>query len=244
MALKAVIFDYGDTLVSTRMNWDRVKPEQMLSLGHALGQDFPHLDLLRLGRDFLFLRSQARLLALRSHIETPAVESLATALALQGQHGLDGDLLQKGVDAFFEPEEANYSVIVGIPEALQSLKEMGLRLAVLSNATCGKLVRRALDNHSLLKMFDQVMVSCELSRRKPAPEAFEAVLESLQVQPSESLMVGDLLRTDIAGANLVGMKSILVDFFGDGTETNGGPPLPDAVVGYPQNLVKVIKSWL
>lgn len=244
MTIKAVIFDYGDTLVSTRMNWARVKPEQIASLSAALRDHLSDVDLGRLGRDFLFLRAESRRKAERNHVETPATQCLSMALSLQGKHGVDDNLLQKGVDAFFAPEERNYSIIVGIPEALQSLKEKGLKLAVLSNATCARLIRRTLTEHSLLKMFDEVMVSSELSRRKPAPEAFEAVLDSLGTTAPETIMVGDLLRTDIAGANLMGMKSILVDFFGDGTDTNSGPPLPDAVVGYPHVLVKIIDSWL
>ncbi len=244
MTIKAAIFDYGDTLVSTRMNWNKVRPKQLASLRTSLANDLPGLDLVRLGRDFLFLRAEARRMASAKHVETSAIESLKSAMSLQGMRDVDEELLQKGVDAFFEPEERNYSLIVGMAEALHSLKEMGLVLAVLSNATCGKLVRRSLQNHSLLNMFHAVMVSCELPRRKPAPEAFDAVLQVLNVNASETVMVGDLLRTDIAGANLMGMKSVLVDFLGDGTETNGGPPLPDAVVGYPEVLVKVIKSWL
>jgi len=45
---------------------------------------------------------------------------------------------------------------------------------------------------------------------KPARAMFEIALEKLQAAPSETAMLGDRLDTDIAGAQGVGLKTILV----------------------------------
>jgi 4-nitrophenyl phosphatase len=45
---------------------------------------------------------------------------------------------------------------------------------------------------------------------KPHPAIFNTALKSLGSSPSETLMVGDRLETDILGANLLGIKTIAV----------------------------------
>ena len=243
MAIQAALFDYGDTLLSMRMNWTRVVPEQIEGLAGALAPRLPGVDLERLGRDFLFMRAQSLQTADESHVETPAVTSLQRALKLQGTEVADVDLLQHGVDGFFGPEERNYSIIVGIPETLQKLKGLGLKLGVISNATCGHLIRRSLERFRLAAFFDCVAVSCEQNRRKPAPEAFIPALEALGVDAGQAAMIGDRRDKDVAGANLAGLRSILVDFFGEEKDADEGPPWPDAVVRHPEALVGILESW-
>ncbi len=244
MPIQAVLFDYGDTLLSMRMNWTRVVPEQLAGLADALRPDLPGVDLDRLGRDFLFMRDQGFKRADTTHQELAAADALRRALKLQGVTGDDAELLQRGVDGFFVPEEANYSIIVGIPETLARLKGLGLKLGVLSNATCGRLLRRNLERFRLAAFFDCVMVSCEQDRRKPAPEAFAPALRALGAEPGQTAMVGDRRDKDIAGANLAGLRSVLVDFFGDEKEADEGPPWPDAVVRHPEALVGILESWM
>lgn len=244
MPIQAVLFDYGDTLLSMRMDWTRVVPEQLAGLAAALRPDLPGVDLERLGRDFQFMRAQGFERADTTHRELGATDALGMALKLQGVAPDDAELLQRGVDGFFAPEEANYSIIVGIPETLTKLKALGLKLGVVSNATCGRLLRRSLERFRLAAHFDCVVVSAEQDRRKPAPEAFAPALEALGAEPGQTAMVGDRRDKDIAGANLAGMRSVLVDFFGDEKQADEGPPWPDAVVRHPEALVGILESWM
>lgn len=244
MAIQAVLFDYGDTLLSMRMNWTRVVPEQLKGLAEALKPDLPDVDLERLGRDFLFMRAEGFKRADTTHQELPAVDALRQALGLQGVSAADGAVLQRGVDGFFAPEEANYSIIVGIPETLSKLRGLGLKLGVISNATSGRLLRRNLERFRLAAHFDCVTVSCEQGRRKPAPEAFTPALQALGAEPGQAAMVGDRRDKDIAGANLAGLRSVLVDFFSDDQDEDEGPPWPDAVVRHPEALVGILESWM
>lgn len=45
---------------------------------------------------------------------------------------------------------------------------------------------------------------------KPLPHAFRQGLKALGTQPHETAMIGDQLFTDVFGANVIGMISILV----------------------------------
>lgn len=49
---------------------------------------------------------------------------------------------------------------------------------------------------------------------KPGPFLFEQALAELGVEPSEAVMIGDNLRTDVAGARAVGMASVWINRWG------------------------------
>jgi hypothetical protein len=71
MTLRAILFDYGNTLVSTRLDWGAVMPANLIGLQAALELHFPQLNYERLSRDFLFMRSVGKQRAQRELIETP-----------------------------------------------------------------------------------------------------------------------------------------------------------------------------
>ena len=49
--------------------------------------------------------------------------------------------------------------------------------------------------------------SDEVGHYKPAPQIFEAALEALGAEPGGAMHVGDLRRTDVAGAAALGMRT-------------------------------------
>jgi HAD superfamily hydrolase (TIGR01549 family) len=243
VTLEAILFDFGNTLVSTRLDWDRIMPMNLAGLKGALRSHFPGLDVERLARDFTFLRAAAQRERAATRIEVPAVETLARALSLQGLTDISEYTLQEAVDGFFAAEEAAYPIIFGIPETVAKLKEAGFKLAVVSNATCGKLVRRALERRLLLGQFDHVAVSADLGPRKPDPAIFRGATNALGVDPAAAAMVGDRPDKDIAGAHQAGLRTVLADFFGDQPEITPSGPRPDAVVRYPHELVELFQKW-
>lgn len=58
--------------------------------------------------------------------------------------------------------------------------------------------------------FDATVITGELERGKPHPEAFEAILEALDVAADEAVYVGDSVEADVAGASEVGIPVIQV----------------------------------
>ncbi len=83
----------------------------------------------------------------------------------------------------------------------------GMRLGVLSNSPYHRMVVDKLRVEGVLHLIDAVVTSENLGRRKPSPEPFKAILESLGCQSWESLMVGDS-DDDSCGAWGVGMRSV------------------------------------
>ncbi len=113
-------------------------------------------------------------------------------------------------------EEASHSGAVeavdGTHAHLAFLSGAGLRLGVVCDTglTPGRVVRRLLDDAGLLTYFDVCVFSDEVGVPKPHPRMFHTALEALAADASQSAHVGDLLRTDVAGARGVGMASIRI----------------------------------
>jgi putative hydrolase of the HAD superfamily len=71
-------------------------------------------------------------------------------------------------------------------------------------------VRRHLDRQGLLTGLAAQSFSDEVGASKPDPRAFRAALGPLGIPPERALHVGDLRRTDVAGARNLGMCSVRI----------------------------------
>ena len=68
---------------------------------------------------------------------------------------------------------------------------------------------------------------------KPSPEFFRLALDTAAAAPATALVVGDDLGTDVAGAQAVGLRAVLVRTgkgAGTGEPAGGRPAEPDAVL--------------
>lgn len=97
-----------------------------------------------------------------------------------------------------------------VGSALEALKGRGVRVGIVCDVgfSGGALLRDLLGREGLIEHFDGWAFSDETGHYKPAPQAFEAALTALKVQPQEAMHVGDLRRTDIAGAAAIGMRTV------------------------------------
>ena len=76
--------------------------------------------------------------------------------------------------------------------------------------TPGRVVRRLLDAAGLLEHLRVLAFSDEVGAPKPDPRAFLAALGPLEVAPDQVLHVGDLRRTDVAGARALDMQTVRI----------------------------------
>lgn len=72
----------------------------------------------------------------------------------------------------------------------------------------GTTLRKILGSHGIESHFDSFSFSNETGFLKPRIETFLRILHDLKIRPEESVHIGDLEHTDIAGAKRVGMKAI------------------------------------
>jgi putative hydrolase of the HAD superfamily len=77
------------------------------------------------------------------------------------------------------------------------------------------------------EFFESITVSGEVGAAKPDPAIFRRALEGMNAEASRSVMIGDTLATDIAGAARAGMRGIWVNVAG---ATPDGETRPDRTV--------------
>lgn len=92
---------------------------------------------------------------------------------------------------------------------LRSLKSAGYLLAVISNSD--GTVEGELQRAGLFDYLGFVIDSSIVGVEKPHPEIFQIALERANVEPREALYIGDTYATDIGGAQLAGLRGVLMD---------------------------------
>lgn len=95
---------------------------------------------------------------------------------------------------------------------LDELRELGYRLAVVSNAD-GR-VERLLEDVGVRDRFEFVLDSHVVGIEKPDPRIFLEACERLGLEPGQCLYVGDLYPVDVVGARAAGLRAVLLDPMG------------------------------
>src|SRR5262245_29474881 len=90
-------------------------------------------------------------------------------------------------------------------ELVRRLKA-GYRVSVLSNADLS-LRARLRDEHRVLDLFDDVVVSAEVGMVKPEPEIFQLAAARLGVAPANCVFVDDW-DVNVSAARAVGMSAV------------------------------------
>jgi FMN phosphatase YigB (HAD superfamily) len=165
----------------------------------------------------------AAMVARALRVEDPVGELVAEAFLSAGRR----------VDLEFAP---------GIGSALATLRERGIRIGIVCDVgfSGGELLRDLLEAEELLGHFDGWGFSDEVGHYKPAPQIFEAALGSLDARPEEAMHVGDLRRTDVAGAAALGMRTARYRGMNAEGDREDGPEA-DFVLDSHAELVEVVE---
>ena len=99
-----------------------------------------------------------------------------------------------------------------MPGAVYTLPQLAerYRLAVICDTgySPGSVLRELLERHGMLAYFEYLYFSNEHGMSKPDVRVFQHTLEELDVRAPEAAHVGDIQRTDIAGAQAAGMAAV------------------------------------
>ena len=92
-------------------------------------------------------------------------------------------------------------------DTLNTLKERGYRLAVLSNND--SRLRSVLKDLAIDFLFEKIFISSEMGVEKPEAEIFRKVEKSFSKEPSNFLHIGDSYSRDFEGASQAGWDALL-----------------------------------
>ena len=238
-SIRAVIFDLGDTLIYDKDPWPPIFRRADLALLQALGAAGCRVEPRAL------FRGQRGLLGLYYNRRGDDPEEETTAVLLkqllseQGCTNMSDDIVAEALRAMYTVTQSNWYPEADAVPTLHTLRERGFRLGLISNAADDANTQALIDKGGFRPYLEFIRSSATLGKRKPHPAIFQAALDYFQVPANQALMIGDLLETDILGANRVGMKSVWITRRIDSIEpverlapaaAGGEGARPDAVV--------------
>jgi putative hydrolase of the HAD superfamily len=175
----------------------------------------------------------------RSGIETGALDVALDALAVLGLRE-PHPALEHLVEEYQQASHSSRVLAVeGAAAALESLARAGVRCALVCDTglTPGRVVRHHLERLELLRHLEVCVFSDELGVPKPSPRVFRAALAPFDVRPGDAVHVGDLRRTDVAGARAFGMATLRIRARND---DRSDLPDADAVVDSHAELLQIL----
>lgn len=101
--------------------------------------------------------------------------------------------------------------LVPRPSAVETLRELrrrGLRLGLIS--VCSDDVPALWEETQFAGLFDSLVFSATCRLLKPDPEIYLLSCRELGVEPREALFVGDGANDELAGAERVGIRAVLI----------------------------------
>lgn len=111
---------------------------------------------------------------------------------------------------FFRVLSTHYvNVYEGVPELLQGLKAKGKKLYLLSNAQ-RIFTEYEMNVLDIAKYFDDILISSDYGIKKPDIGFFETLIQKHTLDVHKSIMIGNDVRTDIAGAKAIGMDTFYI----------------------------------
>ncbi len=189
--LEAVLFDWDNTLVE--FTWD----DEVLLAGHraALGRDDPD-----------FTRRYRELMLGETHGYRPYTQ-LLDELGIADSEAF--------IDAEHEAWRPQLAPLASGQALLEALRGRGIKTGVVANSwpDPGRVLRADAEAFGLAALLDVMVLSEEVGVRKPAPEIFLNACRALEVEPFDTMFVGDDLETDVQGAANVGMTTVQALWF-------------------------------
>jgi FMN phosphatase YigB (HAD superfamily) len=229
MPLRAVTFDCWKTLL-VEPDWTLAHARRIEILAEAAaltagGGDVPRVELA-----LAFDRAWGRHMRDWTHgIASGAPEIADDALASLGLRPPPAVREQLIHDWQEASHSGRVEAVEGAVETISALADAGLHMALICDTglTPGRVVRRHLARVGLLDRLACCVFSDEIGVPKPDPLVFRAALTAIGAEARDAAHVGDLLRTDVAGARAVGMTAIRLRAVHD---DRSGLPEADLVV--------------
>jgi putative hydrolase of the HAD superfamily len=243
----AVFFDLGDTIVDLREGagdytggvvargervYDAIAPAAAAVYCRALPGRREFAEALAHGTEAFYRTALA---------EEQGVNIYDALRALFAEMGLptDDGLVQAGGDAYCRNGTILAPLRTGAAEVLAALAAQGLRLGVISNTLQPAWAAdQALARRGLLHLFAVRVYSSEVRVAKPHAAIFSAALSAMGVAADRAVHVGDRLVADVAGAQGVGMRAVLIE-----TPFRLEPEseiMPDARIGELPELLRLL----
>ena len=224
--LRAVLFDFGGTLYDYA-TLESAERDSLTELARWSGIDADPRDIQRAHRD-------AMRRVFRSYLPQPFYRHRDlfrdAVIGMLGAFGVDArpEHLERYRARQWERHARAFELRDGVTDTLAALRARNLHVGLVSNIDDDQL-DHLLDLAGIRPMFDAVLSSERAGSCKPHRGIFDVAVQQAGCAPAQAAFVGDTVAQDIAGANAVGMCSVLLWHRKD-REPPTDPPRPRHVI--------------
>jgi putative hydrolase of the HAD superfamily len=207
--IKAILFDFGDTLVSTdKFDYDQClrKVHESLTTDNITVPYEEYKNVYFNIRNKLYKETEDSLREAKFSLRiTETLKHFGYSLRQKDP------VIVRSADAFADAFVPMMQMEPYVPKLLKQLKtENKYKIGLVSNFALPIAVKKTLEKFDIAKYFDALIISGDIGWRKPSPRIFKKALQSLNAKASETVFIGDSSRHDIEGAKNSGMRTILV----------------------------------
>jgi putative hydrolase of the HAD superfamily len=226
--LKAVIFDFDDTLIDWSALDDDYESRQAPHLAAVFDYICQHHPLEDRDAFVRAFREHSRRRWDNSRIDHVAPHMGQDLLSAAADLGVPVGLFEAEALMRAYQWKANPHC-VAFPDAVETLtllRDRGLRLGLVTNAYQPMWARDIeLEAFGLDVFFQDCRISAaDFGYLKPHPAIFQAALDCLDVEPTEAVFVGDDVNADVVGAQAAGIFAVLRSSKRRVQELNGTQP--------------------
>ena len=197
---KAILFDVDDTLCATTEFARRARRNAvrgMIGAGLNLDEDAVYTELEEVISEF-------------STNYEHHFDKLLLRLGEEHTGHLNRALvIASGVAAYHDTKFSQLRPFPGVHELLTELKQVGLRLGVITHGLAVKQAEKLI-RLKLLPYFDPdaIFISGQIGISKPNPKLYQFALNAMGLQPHEAMYVGDNPLNDIVPPKSLGMITV------------------------------------
>lgn len=227
--MKAILFDLFETLITEReagRNTMDIGTPECDSPAALLGMSEAHFE-----TEWV----QRRPGRMKGHF--PDYYAVIKNICESAQLDVDPHLLKSLNEHRLAAKKQPYQTMDNqVIEMLQTLKECGLKIGLVSN--CSGEETEGLFLGSLASLLDEIVLSYQEGMSKPQQEIYQLACDRLGVMPSEAIFIGDGGADELAGARKAGLKAFRATWFYDRQPYDDFPCLnkPNDVVELVQRL--------
>jgi putative hydrolase of the HAD superfamily len=129
---------------------------------------------------------------------------------------------------------------IGVKDTLIELSK-DYKIGLISNTgiTPGRVIKKVFQKYDILDYFKITLFSDETGFYKPNPIMFEPILKEFNCKPQNVIHIGDILETDIKGANDCNMFSIWIN---DSNAVNSEKIQPHYEIPRLYDAINIIKG--
>lgn len=148
-----------------------------------------------------------------------------------------------GMIAYHDEKFANIRPFHDVIPTLIDLRKLEIKICVLSDGKALKQYEKIL-RLRLQDFLDDIIITEEVGIRKPNPKLFKLPLQRFNVQPEESIYVGDNYERDIIPCMQVGIRTVLIHRGGkhDIISFKSDQKAPDHELSNLEDLIPIIKE--